>query len=327
MAPAGKRKRNDRNSVDQATRATPTPGPMSPPPRPSSAAQTPAQTPTPNDMISPSWNPEPAPFDYVFLTDDQMSSWNATGRQQVVEKGHPSSPGRRYDGLGYGPDTAPAEDVPGTLEPQTLFLDSLSMIGSEPPSSEVVEDAFEKVKGLIGTFDLDVGRVLDITLDVFAAVLIKHFRFFIKLLRASSWWPRSGDFDQVTRCGGLPPWALPSAPGWTSTDEEEEIAKIQRLERDKLFWDRAREVGIEAFFELGGRQAVDAETKERFLKEDDAKLDADHLWIKATGTYPPSGNRTAAQLLGFKLRFYASAARDNEDITTCEFDISDGVVD
>ncbi|KAB8298693.1 hypothetical protein EYC80_000869 [Monilinia laxa] len=426
MAPAGKRKRNDRNSVDQATRATPTPGPMSPPPRPSSAAQTPSQTPTANDMISPSWNPEPAPFDYVFLTDDQMSSWNTTGRQQVVEKGIQARQDEdtmdlatvfqefiratfdgRIDGADagncikeiLGPDTSPADDTPGTLEPQTLFLDSLSMMceledlkspnaalrafvfstgipapilrqkldatlllnlgltrdtfirmgirqathllyrqanynllreetegysklvtelfttsGSEPPSSEVVEDAFEKVKGLIGTFDLDVGRVLDITLDVFAAVLIKHFRFFIKLLRASSWWPRSGNFDQVTRCGGLPPWALPSAPGWTSTDEEEEIAKSQRLERDKLFWDRAREVGIEAFFELGGRQAVDAETKERFLKEDDAKLDADHLWIKATGTYPPSGNRTAAQLLGFKLRFYASAARDNEDI-------------
>ncbi|ESZ99549.1 hypothetical protein SBOR_0114 [Sclerotinia borealis F-4128] len=499
MAPAGKRKRNDRNSVDQgeprpsphrpgntslgqherdsgmregsnrrssrggqgnqgggrgrrndgrtannssnssdpsnlsiATRATPTPGTMSPPPRPSSATQTPAQTPTPmstNDMISPSWNPDPAPFDYVFLSDDQMSSWNTSGRQEVVEKGVQarqdedtmdlatvfqefirSTLDGRIDGADagscikeiLGPDSSLTDNTPGTLEPQTLFLDSLSMMceledlkspnaalrtfvfstgisanvmrqkldaalllnlgltrdtftrmgirqathllyrqanynllreetegysklvtelfttsGSEPPTSEVIEDAFEKVKGLIGTFDLDVGRVLDITLDVFAAVLIKHFRFFIKLLRASSWWPRSGEFDldKVARCGGLPPWALPSAPGWTSTDEEEEISKSQRLERDKLFWDRAREVGIEAFFELGGRQAADAEIKQRLLKEeDDAKLDADHLWIKATGTYPPSGNRTAAQLLGFKLRFYTSAARDNEDV-------------
>ncbi|KAM0154702.1 hypothetical protein ACHAQE_007092 [Botrytis cinerea] len=504
MAPAGKRKRNDRNSVDQgeprpsphrpgntslgqherefgmreggnrrssrggqgnqgggrgrrndgrisnnpnnssnasnpsnlsiATRATPTPGPMSPPARPSSAshttpAQTPAQTPTPmntNDMISPSWNPDPAPFDYVFLTDDQMSSWTTNGRQEVVEKGIQARQDEdtmdlatvfqefiratldgRIDGADagncikeiLGPDTSPVDNVPGTLEPQALFLDSLSMMfeledlktpntalrtfvfstgisamvmrqkldatlllnlgltrdtftrmgirqathllyrqanynllreetegysklvtelfttsGSEPPSSEVVEDAFEKVKGLIGTFDLDVGRVLDITLDVFAAVLIKQFRFFIKFLRVSSWWPRSGEFDKIPRCGGLPPWALPSAPGWTSTDEEEEIATSQRLERDKLFWDRARDVGIEAFFELGGRQPVDAETKQRLLEEDDAKLDEDYQWIKATGTYPPSGNRTAAQLLGFKLRFYASAARDNEDV-------------
>lgn len=494
MAPAGKRKRNDRNSVDQgeprpsphrpgntslalheresgmreggnrrnsrggqgnqgggrgrrndgrnsnnannsnnpsnlsiATRATPTPGPMSPPPRPSSATQTPAQTPTPNDMISPSWNPDPAPFDYVFLTDDQMLSWNTNGRHEVVEKGIQARQDEdtmdlatvfqefiraafdgRIDGADagncikeiLGPDTSPADDSSGAFEPQTLFLDSLSMMceledlkspkaafqafvfstgipaaalrhkldsalllnlgltrdtfirmgirqathllyrqanynllreetegysklvtelfttsGSEPPSSEVVEDAFEKVKGLIGTFDLDVGRVLDITLDVFAAVLIKHFRFFIKLLRVSSWWPRSDQFDKVARCGGLPPWALPSALGWNSTDEEEELCKSQRLERDKSFWDRARDVGIEAFFELGGRLAVDAETKERLLKtKNDETLDADHLWIKATGTYPPLGNRTAAQLLGFKLRFYASAARDNEDI-------------
>ncbi|KAF7877167.1 hypothetical protein EAF04_000852 [Stromatinia cepivora] len=499
MAPAGKRKRNDRNSVDQgeprpsphrpgntslgqherdssmregggnrrssrggqgnqgggggrgrrndgrnlnnsnsasnpsnlsiATRATPTPGPMSPPPRPSSATQTPAQTPTPmsmSDMISPSWNPDPAPFDYVFLTDDQMYSWNTTGRQEVIEKGIQARQDEdtmdlatvfqefiratldgRIDAADagncikeiLGPDTSPAENVPGIPEPQALFLDSLSMMfeledlkspnaalrtfvfstgispmvmrqkldatlllnlgltrdtftrmgirqathllyrqanynllreetegysklvtelfttsGSEPPSSEVVEDAFEKVKGLIGTFDLDVGRVLDITLDVFAAVLIKQFRFFIKLLRASSWWPRSGEFDKIPRCGGLPPWALPSSPGWTSTDEEEELCKRQRLERDKLFWDRAREVGIEAFFELGGRQPVDEDTKQRLIKEDDAKLDADYQWIKATGTYPPCGNRTAAQLLGFKLRFYASAARDNEDV-------------
>lgn len=494
MAPAGKRKRNDRNSVDQgeprpsphqpgstslgqqernsgmreggnrrnsrggqgnqgggrgrrndgrnsnnssnasnpsnlsiATRATPTPGPMSPPPRPLSATQTPAQTPmSTNDMISPSWNPNPTPFDYVFLTDDQMSSWNTNGRQDVMEKGIQARQDEdtmdlatlfqefiratldgRIDGADagncikeiLGPDTSPADNVPGTLEPQTLFLDTLSMMfeledlqspsaplrafvfstgisamvmrqkldatlllnlgltrhtftrmgirqathllyrqanynllreetegysklvtelfttsGSEPPSREVVEDAFEKVKGLIGTFDLDVGRVLDITLDVFAAVLIKQFRFFIKLLRVSSWWPRKGEFDKIPQCGGLPPWALPSAPGWTSTEAEEELSKIQRLERDKLFWDRAREVGIEAFFELGGRQSVDAETKQQILKEADANLDEDCQWIKATGTYPPSGNRTAAQLLGFKLRFYTSAARDNEDV-------------
>ena len=71
-----------------------------------------------------------------------------------------------------------------------LITELFTTSGSEPPTSEVVEDTFERVKGLIGTFDLDVGRVLDVTLDVFAAVLIKQFRFFIKFLRVSSWWPR-----------------------------------------------------------------------------------------------------------------------------------------
>ena len=58
------------------------------------------------------------------------------------------------------------------------------------PTSSNVEEAFERVKGLIGTFDLDVGRVLDVTLDVFASVLIRRTPFFVKLMRVSSWWPR-----------------------------------------------------------------------------------------------------------------------------------------
>ncbi|PQE18990.1 THO complex subunit 2 protein [Rutstroemia sp. NJR-2017a WRK4] len=435
----GRGRRNDNRSSSNgqsnltiASRVTPTPGPMSPPPRPSSATQTPAQTPTTisaNESMSSNWKPEPSPFDYAFLTDDRVSAWNTTGRQEVVDAGiqarqdedtmdlsavfqeyiRAAIDGRIDAGDAgncvkeiLGPDTAPADDIPGTFDPQTLFLDSLSMIcesedlkasaqqlrtfafatnipavvmrqkldaalllnlgltrdtftrigirqathllyrqanynllreetegysklvtelfticGSEPPNSDLVEDAFEKVKGLIGTFDLDVGRVLDITLDVFAAVLIKHFRFFIKLLRVSSWWPRSGETDgrSLTRCGGLPGWALPTFPGYLPTPEDEELAKQKRDARDKLFWERAREIGIEAFFELGGRELVDTEEKERLLKaESDAALDADRQWIKTTGTYPPSGNKTAAQLLGFKLRFYASSARDNEDV-------------
>jgi len=198
-----------------------------------------------------------------------------------------------------------------------LVTELFTTSGSEPPSAEVVEETFEKVKGLIGTFDLDVGRVLDITMDVFAAVLIKHFRFFIKLLRVSSWWPRNGETDSAAaaRCAGLPKWALPSSPGWLSTEEDDELSKRQRAIRDTEFWARAREVGLDAFFELGGREVVDAETKQRLFRGDgDAELDADRQWIEGTGTFPPSGNRIAAQLLGFKLRFYASEARDKDDV-------------
>ncbi|KAH7317761.1 transcription factor/nuclear export subunit protein 2-domain-containing protein [Rhexocercosporidium sp. MPI-PUGE-AT-0058] len=196
-----------------------------------------------------------------------------------------------------------------------LVTELFTTSGSEPPTSEVVEDAFERVKGLIGTFDLDVGRVLDITLDVFAAVLIKHFRFFIKLLRVSSWWPRHGEIDG-DRHGGLPNWALPSSSGWMTTPEEEELSKHERSARDVQFWERAREVGLDAFFELGGRRAIDEETKQQCLDSNasaDTEFDADREWIKHTGTLPPSGNRVAAQLLGFKLRFYTSEARDDDD--------------
>jgi THO complex subunit 2 len=199
-----------------------------------------------------------------------------------------------------------------------LVTELFTISGSEPPSAEVVEDAFEKVKGLIGTFDLDVGRVLDITLDVFAAVLIKHYRFFIKLLRVSSWWPRNGETESTgtATCAGLPTWALPSSAGWTSTEDDEELSRQQRTTRDTAFWARAREVGLDAFFELGGRQIVSAEAKQRIFSGEaqDSELDADRQWIEETGTFPPSGNRTAAQLLGFKLRFYASEARDKSDI-------------
>ncbi|KUJ14203.1 uncharacterized protein LY89DRAFT_736250 [Mollisia scopiformis] len=198
-----------------------------------------------------------------------------------------------------------------------LVTELFTTSGGEPPSKEYVEETFERVKALIGTFDLDVGRVLDITLDVFAAVLVKHFRFFVKFLRISSWWPRNGELDSSMRHGGLPRWALPSSPGWMPTEEDEALSKDKRLERDLLFWDRARKIGLDAFFELGSTPIIGDEIKQRLLKargSGDADLDADRAWIEATGTLPPSGNRVAAQLLGFKLRFYASEARDKEDV-------------
>jgi THO complex subunit 2 len=416
--------RNNPNKLTISARATPTPGPMSPPPlRPSSATQTPTST---QELPSPIPKRDPAPYDYAFLTDDRMSTWDASGRQDVIARGvqarededtmdlatifqeftravldgriDPTDGGNCMKEI-LGPEIA-SEEATNNFDAPTFFLDSLSMIcdaeegsfnpvlrpfvaatgispvimrqkfdaqllqslgltrdtfirvgirqathllyrqanynllreetegysklvtelfttsGSEPPSQEVVEDAFERVKGLIGTFDLDVGRVLDITLDVFAAVLIKHFRFFIKMLRVSSWWPRSGLAHNDARNGGLPSWALPNSPGWMSTPEDEEMSLLQRIDRDTLFWTRAREVGLDAFFELGGRQVVDAESKDRIFNSkghEDAELDADRQWIEETGTFPPSGNRVAAQLLGFKLRFYASAARDNKD--------------
>ncbi|CAG8957333.1 hypothetical protein HYFRA_00010757 [Hymenoscyphus fraxineus] len=181
-------------------------------------------------------------------------------------------------------------------------------------TSEHVEDAFERVKGLIGTFDLDVGRVLDITLDVFAALLIKQYKFFVKFLRVSSWWPKNPLQSNVTDMEGLPKWALPgsdipvSPPG---VDDDKFISA--RILRDTAFWNRAREIGLDAFFELGGRKAIDSDSKNRILNKEgksEAELDADRKWIEETGTLPPSGNRIAAQLLGFKLRYYASSARN-----------------
>ncbi|SPQ25269.1 bbd47683-3ae4-4d52-92b4-37e93adda50a [Thermothielavioides terrestris] len=197
-----------------------------------------------------------------------------------------------------------------------LLTELFTTSSSEPPSSEVVQAAFNKVMGLIGTFDLHPGRVLDVTFDVFAAVLIKQCRFFVKFLRISSWWPRSQlSQPNGTFTGGLPIWALPEHSGWMTTEEEEASIAAQRLQRDIAFWERARKIKLDAYFELGGRQLTASE-EERLTNgatQDGAESSIEQDWIKITKTLPPPGNRDAAQMLGFKLRFYTSEARDAED--------------
>ncbi|KAM0440684.1 hypothetical protein ACHAQK_005658 [Fusarium lateritium] len=188
-----------------------------------------------------------------------------------------------------------------------------------PPPPEMAEQTFERIKALIGTFDLDVGRVLDVTLDVAAAVLIKQFKFFVKFLRVSSWWPRSHlKFSAAVYVGGLPLWATPDYMQWTTTEEDEKLLEDKKRVRDIAFWSRAREVHIEAFFELGGRQVADSDSQQLTItngvKGDDAAAAIERQWVQETKTLPPPGNRTAAQLLGFKLRFYNSDARDESDV-------------
>lgn len=178
---------------------------------------------------------------------------------------------------------------------------------------EVAEETFERIKALIGAFDMDVGRVLDVTLDCAAAALVKQYKFFVKLLRVSSWWPQSQiKLAEQVYSGGLPPWATPGYPQWTTTEADEAVNARLRLERDSEFWDRAREVHLNAFFELGGRRVHDATALSNGAKE--TQSPSHQAWIEATGTLPPPGNRVAAQLLGFKLLFYYSDMRDAEDV-------------
>ncbi|KAK0743900.1 transcription factor/nuclear export subunit protein 2-domain-containing protein [Schizothecium vesticola] len=185
------------------------------------------------------------------------------------------------------------------------------------PSTDVVQAAFHRVMSLIGTFDLHPGRVLDATLDVFASVLIKHCRFFLKFLRVSSWWPRSQLKVQPSNyTGGLPAWAQPGHFDCFTSKEEETAAAAQRLQRDISFWERARDIKMDAFFELGGRQVADADAQ-RLLNSaagDGQETDVEREWIRLTKTLPPSGNKDAAQMVGFKLQFYYSEARDEKDI-------------
>jgi len=202
-----------------------------------------------------------------------------------------------------------------------LVTEFFTTSNNEPPSSEIVEETFERVKGMIGAFDLDVGRVLDITLDVFAAVLVKQYRFFVKYLRASSWWPPNTS-TKITPTqqllGPLPKWAFPGASNRGLNDEEKVEMLRARTERDEAFWQRCKELGLAAFFELGGRQTEDSTLKMAIAgsaaSSEANQYEEDRKWIEVTRTLPPPGNKVAAQVLGFKLRFYSSSARDPADV-------------
>lgn len=191
-------------------------------------------------------------------------------------------------------------------------------MNQEQLTKEQVQAGFERIKGLIGTFDLDVGRVLDIVFDVFASTMMRTFRYFTMFLRVSSWWPReqSDRYDPVWT-GGLPRWALPGAAFLATPEEQHEAAK-QRLQRDKEFWERARAVHLDAFFELGGRRVTEAELEQssaqiRAIDQKQADTIDTSEWTKSTKTLPPPGNRVAAQLYGFKLQYFVSQARDKDE--------------
>nr|OQO28652.1 hypothetical protein B0A51_04862 [Rachicladosporium sp. CCFEE 5018] len=200
--------------------------------------------------------------------------------------------------------------------------------------TEMAKDAFHRIMALVGAFDLDVGRVLDITLDISASLLVKSFRFFIKFYRCSSWWPQNDALDNIQweeqEFGSLPSWALPGSGRWATSDEDRAGLQQARQARDVQFWDRVRELGLDAYFELGARRItnydealpvleaeipvqVDGRGKE--LNENQRKrANENREYMRRTKCLPPSGNADAAQLLGFKLRFYASPARDVEDV-------------
>ena len=193
-----------------------------------------------------------------------------------------------------------------------LFTELFTTSNNEPPTSEVVEETFERVMGMVGAFNLDVGRVLDISLDVFAAVLVKQYRFFVKFFRASSWWPQERYTSDLL--SPIPRWALPGSLGGPLTDEEKLAMVEARNQRDIEFWRRCKEIGMAAFFEIGGRRTEKSELDgSRNNNNSGSRDEENNKWIEITRTLPPPGNRVAAQVLGFKLRYYSSTARDSTD--------------
>ncbi|KAK0862125.1 THO2 plays a role in transcriptional elongation [Friedmanniomyces endolithicus] len=205
---------------------------------------------------------------------------------------------------------------------------------NKAPTPDVAENAFHRIMALVGAFDLDVGRVLDITLDISANSLVKDYAFYIKFYRCSSWWPEGGNLDNVQweddGFNTFPAWALPGSCrlGPSEGVRTEHISSKQM--RDKNFWSEVRSKGLNAFFELGMRKITNydsiaeqlsadsqpaLESRGKELTEDRRKrLNETRKHMRETRTLPAPGNSDAAQLLGFKLRFYASSARDALDV-------------
>lgn len=202
------------------------------------------------------------------------------------------------------------------------------------------EDAFQRVMALVGSFDLDVGRVLDITLDISANLLVRAYPFFVRFYRCSSWWPADGLFDDIEyEDAGLntfPTWLLPGACKGMTDDEVDEIKEEEKRrnqpmkdERDAQFWQDASERGMQPFNELGARKIKDFDSvlpileaphrKEYGAKDKEVNVDRrkrieeDRKYMRTTGFLPPPGNADAAQLLGFKLSFYGSTFREAAD--------------
>ncbi|KAK6504373.1 THO complex subunit 2 [Arthrobotrys conoides] len=110
-----------------------------------------------------------------------------------------------------------------------------------------VGETLDKVRSLIGCFDLDPNRALDVILDIFANGVVANWRFFVQLLRESEWWPKDA----------------PSVDG--------------PLYQEDGFFDRLERDGFKALCELP---------------------DGSDILLRR------GGNKVAAQVIGYKFKFY-----------------------
>lgn len=95
--------------------------------------------------------------------------------------------------------------------------------GSPVESASVIDararSTWERVVGLVGHFDLDPNRALDIILDVFSVHLASHYAFFLALLSCSPWAPSEEE-------GSIPPEA--SLDMYRGKDLDEVLALAEK---------------------------------------------------------------------------------------------------
>jgi THO complex subunit 2 len=89
---------------------------------------------------------------------------------------------------------------------------------------------WEKVISLIGYFDLDPNRALDVILDVLSVHLATHYSFFIALLSFSPW---SASFRRPLSENDIADMAVDSAPGlYKGKTIDEVLSLADNIPRD-----------------------------------------------------------------------------------------------
>ncbi|CAG8537110.1 1543_t:CDS:2 [Racocetra fulgida] len=78
----------------------------------------------------------------------------------------------------------------------TMSYNTMYKNGDEKSQNVRVQSLLETIQTLIGFFNLDPNRVLDLILDVFIANVKDHYEFFIRLLKNSPWLPDPIDVDK-----------------------------------------------------------------------------------------------------------------------------------
>ncbi|GAA5893597.1 hypothetical protein JCM8208_000838 [Rhodotorula glutinis] len=91
--------------------------------------------------------------------------------------------------------------------------------------------AMDRVKNLIGNFDLDPTRTLDVILDAFSDHVVEHWQFFIDLLSLSPWAPKprpssTSASSSSSSSSAKDPSALPLDVGLESESGSDTIAQI-----------------------------------------------------------------------------------------------------
>jgi THO complex subunit 2 len=82
---------------------------------------------------------------------------------------------------------------------------------------------WDHIVGLVGYFDLNPNRVLDIIVDIFAGHALMHYAFFLELLRLTSWVLPTKETQYDRRQRG----AIPQLPSGAYTGKEfDDILRI-----------------------------------------------------------------------------------------------------